>query len=60
MIFDPAARVMVNGQEVPLIRPDGSFNFFTPPLHNGENIITVTAQNARGGVKTEQKKVVIE
>jgi hypothetical protein len=57
---DPAARVMVNGQEVPLIRPDGSFNFFTPPLHNGENIITVTAQNARGGVKTEQKKVVIE
>jgi Glucodextranase, domain B/FecR protein len=57
---DPTARVMVNGQEVPLIRADGSFNFFTPPLHNGENTITVTAQNARGGVKTEQKKVVIE
>ncbi len=57
---DPAARVMVNGQEVPFIKGDGSFSFFTPPLPNGESMITVTAQNAKGGVKTEQKKVVIE
>jgi hypothetical protein len=57
---EPAARVMVNGQEVPLILPDGSFHYFTPPLARGENLITVTAQNARGGVKTQQKKVVIE
>jgi hypothetical protein len=57
---DPTARVMVNGREVPLIRADGQFSFFTPPLPNGENVITVTAQNARGGVKTQQKKVVIE
>jgi hypothetical protein len=57
---EPGARVMVNGQEVPLIRPDGTFDFFTPPLSNGENTITVTAQNTKGGVKTQQKKVVIE
>ncbi len=57
---EPTARVMVNGQEVPLIRPDGSFSYFTPPLPVGENVITVTAQNAKGGVKTQQKKVVIE
>jgi hypothetical protein len=57
---DPQARVMVNGSEVPFIKGDGTFSFFTPPLPRGENIITVTAQNTRGGVKTQQKRVVIE
>jgi len=57
---DAGARVMVNGQEVPYIRADGHFSFFTPPLSNGENLITVTAQNVKGGVKTQQKKVLIE
>jgi hypothetical protein len=57
---DPGARVMVNGHEVPLVRPDGGFSFFTPPLPSGENTITVTAQNLKGGVKTYQKKLVIE
>ncbi len=55
-----SARVMVNGAEVPYISADGSFQFFTPPLPNGENIITVTAQNAKGGVRTKQQKVVIQ
>jgi hypothetical protein len=54
------ARVMVNGQEVPVIGVDGSFHYFTPPLPLGESVITITAQNKRGGVKTEQKKVVIQ
>ena len=27
---------------------------------NGENLITITAQNSKGGVKTVQKKVVIQ
>jgi hypothetical protein len=54
------ARVMVNGAEVPYIGNDGSFQFFTPPLPNGENTVTVTAQNAKGGVKTRQQKVVIQ
>ena len=57
---DPGVRVMVNGRAVPLIRSDGRFNFFTPPLPAGENIITVTAQSAKGGVKTQQKTVMIE
>ncbi len=54
------ARVIINGSEVPYISEDGSFQFFTPPLPNGENVITVTAQNTKGGVKTMQKKVVIQ
>ncbi len=57
---EPAARVMVNGQEVPVVGSDGSFRYFTPPLPNGESLITVTAQNARGGVSTQQKRVLIQ
>ena len=57
---EPAARVMVNGHEVPVISSDGSFHYFTPPLPNGESLITVTAQNARGGVNTQQKRVLIQ
>jgi hypothetical protein len=57
---EPGARVMVNGQQVPMIGGDGTFQFFTPPLPNGSNMITITAQNSKGGVRTEQKKIVIE
>jgi hypothetical protein len=54
------ARVMVNGREVPLVGTDGSFRYFTPPLPAGESLITITAQNAQGGVNTVQKKIVIQ
>ncbi len=57
---DVGARVMVNGREVPVVGGDGSFHYFTPPLGTGENVITITAQNAKGGVNTLQKKVVIQ
>jgi hypothetical protein len=51
---------MVNGREVPMVANDGSFHYFTPPLPNGESLITITAQNAQGGVNTQQKKIVIQ
>jgi hypothetical protein len=54
------ARVMVNGKEVPIVGDDGTFHYFTPPLPNGENLVTVTAQNAKGGVNTHQEKVLIQ
>ncbi len=54
------ARVMVNGKEVPMISDDGTFHYFMPPLPNGESLITVTAQNSKGGVNTHQQKVVIQ
>jgi hypothetical protein len=57
---ETGARVMVNGREVPLVGGDGSFRYFTPPLPAGENFITITAQNAKGGVNTVQKRVVIQ
>jgi hypothetical protein len=55
-----SARVMVNGQEVPMLSDDGTFQYFSPPLPNGENLLTITAQNSHGGVKTLQKRVVIQ
>ena len=57
---EAGARVMVNGKEVPIVGDDGSFHYFTPPLPNGENLVTVTAQNSKGGVNTHQEKVVIQ
>ena len=54
------ARVMVNGREVPLVATDGGFHYFTPPLPNGESMITITAQNSQGGVNTQQKRIVIQ
>src|SRR4029077_2128129 len=54
------ARVMVNGHGVHMVTPAASFHYFTPPLAAGENMITVTAQNAQGGVNTKQQKVVIQ
>lgn len=57
---ETGARVMVNGREVPIVADDGSFHYFTPPLPNGENMITVTAQNSKGGVNTRREKVVIQ
>jgi len=57
---EAGARVMVNGREVPIVADDGSFHYFTPPLPNGENMITVTAQNSKGGVNTRQEKVVLQ
>ena len=57
---ESGARVMVNGHEVPVIGADGTFHYFMPPLPTGESTITITAQNARGGVNTQQQKVVIQ
>src|SRR3954464_10173951 len=54
------ARVMVNGGEVPVISSEGKFQYLTPPLPNGENVITITAQNSHGGVNTQTKRVVIQ
>ena len=47
-------------REVTFVTNDGSFHYFTPPLPAGESTITVTAQNAQGGVNTKQQKVVIQ
>lgn len=57
---DVGAKVIINGQEVPEVNADGSFRFLTPPFPSGESMITVTAQNSKGGVNTQQRRVVIQ
>jgi hypothetical protein len=57
---EPGARVMVNGQEVAMINGDGSFHHFTNQLPTGENWITVTAQNSKGGFNNVSTKVNIQ
>lgn len=56
---EPGARVMVNGQEA-IVNSDGSFHHFTNPLPTGDNFITITAQNQKGGVNTRREKVTIQ
>jgi hypothetical protein len=56
---EAGARVMVNGQEA-VVNADGTFSHFTSPLPTGDNMITVTAQNAKGGWSTKQRSVTIQ
>jgi len=56
---EPGARVMVNGQEA-ITNADGTFRHFTNPLPTGDNVITVTAQNQKGGSKTTSGTVNIQ
>jgi len=56
---EPNARVMVNGQEA-VVASDGAFRHFTNPLPTGENVITITAQDAKGGVNTVTRPITIQ
>jgi len=56
---EAGARVMVNGQEA-VMDSDGGFHHFTSSLPTGDNIITVTAQNSKGGVSTKQVPITIQ
>ncbi len=58
---DPGATVIVNEEPVPLVSADGSFKHFTSPLpHKGKNIITITAQDRSGNLKTLKREVFID
>lgn len=46
---EPGATVIILGQAVANIKPDGRFRHFTPPLARGSHRIHITGQNRRGG-----------
>ena len=54
---EPGAALIVNGQPVPIIAPDGTFRHFTEPLEPGQHTIVIIGENRRGG--TAEKKVSI-
>jgi hypothetical protein len=56
---EPGAALIVNGQSVPNIAPDGSFRHFTEQLTPVQHTIVVMGQNRRGGTAMKQVSIVI-
>jgi hypothetical protein len=56
---EPGAALIVNGQAVAGIQPDGHFRHFTEPLTRGSQTIVITGQNRRGGTATKRVPIVI-
>lgn len=56
---EPGAALIVNGQPVPNIAPDGTFRHFTEPLDPGQHTIVVIGQNRRGGTAKQQVSIVV-
>jgi hypothetical protein len=56
---EPGAALIINGQHVPNIAPDGTFRHFTEPLQPGEHTIVVIGQNRRGGTANGKVSVVV-
>jgi hypothetical protein len=56
---EPGAALIVNGQAVPNIAPDGTFRHFTEPLEPGQHTITVIGQNRRGGTSSQSVSIFV-
>ena len=56
---EPGAALIVNGQPVPNIAPDGTFRHFTDALEPGQHTITVIGQNRRGGTSTQSVSIFV-
>jgi len=56
---EPGAALIVNGQAVPNISPDGKFTHFTEQLQPGQQTIVITGQNRRGGTAIQRVPIVI-
>jgi hypothetical protein len=56
---EPGAALIINGQPVANISPDGTFRHFTEPLEPGEHTIVVIGSNRRGGTATKKISIVV-
>ena len=56
---EPGAALLVNGQPVPIIAPDGTFRHFTQPLEPGQHTIVIIGENRRGGTGRQQVTIVV-
>lgn len=56
---EPGAALMINGQTVANIQPDGHFRHFTEPLAPGNHEIVIIGQNRRGGTAKTQVSIVV-
>jgi hypothetical protein len=56
---EPGAALIVNGQSVPNVSPDGTFRHFTEPLEPGQHTISIIGSNRRGGTAMKQVSIVV-
>jgi hypothetical protein len=56
---EPGAALIIDGESVADIGPDGHFRFFTQPMARGSQVIVITGQNRRGGTKITKVPIVI-
>jgi hypothetical protein len=56
---EPGAALIINGEPVADIRPDGTFKYFTSSLSRGSQTVVITGQNRRGGTAIKRIEVVI-
>lgn len=56
---EPGAALIVNGQSVPNVSPDGAFRHFTEPLDPGQHTISIIGSNRRGGTAMKQVSIVV-
>jgi hypothetical protein len=56
---EPGAALIINGQPVPNIAPDGSFRHFTEQLDPGQHTIVIVGQNRRGGTAKQEVSIVV-
>jgi FecR protein len=56
---EPGAALIVNGQSVPNVSPDGTFRHFTEPLDPGQHTISIIGSNRRGGTAMKQVSIVV-
>jgi hypothetical protein len=56
---EPGAALIINGESVADIHPDGTFKYFTPSLGRGSHTIAVTGQNRRGGIAIKRVEIVV-
>jgi hypothetical protein len=56
---EPGAALIINGQAVANILPDGTFRHFTEPLEPGQHTIVVIGSNRRGGTAKVPISIVV-
>ena len=56
---EPGAALIINGQPVPNIAPDGTFRHFTEALEPGQHTISIIGSNRRGGTAIKQVPIVV-
>jgi hypothetical protein len=56
---EPGSALLIDGEAVADIGPDGRFRYFTEPMTSGPHVIVITGQDRRGGTATKRIPVVV-